>query len=142
MSGPALRKADSHHLIHLAAAGEGTDLTMLAKSLLANGKMEEASRALQALCEHWRESTLEHAREEEADWYLELMENEDVKPIVLGFRRDHFLMERFVMEMEHKLQEGESLDEVVMYAEGFLKLVQIHSDSEEKFLTQWEEGVW
>ncbi len=142
MSGPALRKADSHHLIHLAAAGEGTDLTMLAKSLLASGRTEEASKTLAVLCEHWRESTLEHAKEEESGWYLELMENEDVKPIVLGFRRDHFLMERFVMEMEQKLQQGDSLDEVMMYAEGFLKLGQIHSKSEEKFISQLEEGVW
>ena len=46
------------------------------------------------------------------------------------------------MEMEQKLQQGDSLDEVVMYAEGFLKLVQIHSESEEKFISQLEEGVW
>ena len=112
---------------------------MKAKSLLAESLHEDARQALYLLCDHWKMTVLRHAKEEENGWYQELADDEEVRPMMLGFRRDHYLLERFITDLDAKLTEGEPLAEVMMYADGFLKLLHYHNELEEKFLAQREE---
>ena len=136
---PSRRKLDVHHKFHHETASKGEEITMKAKNLLAKNLHEDARQVLFLLCDHWKMTTLEHAKEEENGWYQELADDEEVWPMMLGFRRDHYLLERFMTDLEAKLIEGESLVEVIMYADGFLKLLHYHNELEEKFLAQMEE---
>lgn len=79
MSGPALRKVDSHSAIHEAALLEAEELTELVEELMEKREMNKAKEVSFILVEHWESRTLQHAKSEEEGLYREVEEEKPHK---------------------------------------------------------------
>lgn len=141
MSGPALRKADSHSLIHQAALGEARELTEILENCIMKGELEQALDVAYITLEHWESRTLQHANSEEEGLYKEIAESRpEYKDTIIGLIRDHNLMRKLVAEIKELLASEGATKNIV---ERFITLIyvdEMHNNDEESMLGHAEEG--
>lgn len=145
MSGPALRKQDSHNAIHESAYGEAEELTNLLRQLLQEEEWDKAQALVSVILEHWHTRTLAHANEEEHGLYEELLSvSAELKSKIDGLKRDHHLLRTLVEEIEADLGalatdmgsalREESLHRIWVKCQTLLWVNRTHSRCEEELL--------
>lgn len=136
MSGPGLINLDSHQMIHDAALLDGEELTALGRAALEVGKREEATQIFTVLCEHWRDSTMLHAQEEETGFYLEFAAIEKWQAVIAELVQEHARLGELFAQMEAGLAQSVPLEKVLAAAEEFLARQRKHNEHEESFLLE------
>ena len=135
MTGPALRRLDSHHAIHGAALGEAEELTDGLRRAWRSNDASGAASIAQWLVEHWEGRILRHADEEELGLYLDLAtDRPGLTEVVVQLRRDHDLMRRILAEAKLMTDAGGVSDDVLQRFEALLLIDAIHSHDEEERL--------
>ncbi|MGG3964727.1 hemerythrin domain-containing protein [Heyndrickxia faecalis] len=135
MSGPSLRRADSHSSIHEAALNEARDLTDLLAQLLRKKMHAEALKTALILLEHWETRTLAHAQAEEEGLYPELLaENENMKDKLTVLARDHDLMRKLAQAVKKDLQQEKLGQQTVQQFYALICIDEIHNHEEESVL--------
>lgn len=144
MSGPSLKKQDSHSSIHEAALNEAIELRDLVQICLQNGEKEKAVQVVEIVIEHWESRTLKHAEAEEEGLYKELVaEKPELEPLLIQFTRDHDLMRRMVEELNHLLMNNEVDERLVALQDSLLMIAFIHNEDEmNKLLHGNGKGGW
>lgn len=135
MSGPGLKKLDSHAAIHEAALNEAIELNKLLFALLKKGDEKRALEVAYIAVEHWETRTLRHAEAEEQGLYKEMLaESPELKNEITALTRDHNTMRHLVKEIK-ELLDREGFHEGVL--ERFHALVHVdafHNAEEERIL--------
>lgn len=135
MSGPSLKRADSHSSIHEAALNEARDLTDLLAQLLGKNMHAEALKTAFILLEHWETRTLAHAQAEEEDLYPELLaEKENMKDKLISLARDHDLMRKLAQTIKKDLQQEKLGRQTVQQFYALICIDKIHNHEEESIL--------
>ncbi|QQE80116.1 hemerythrin domain-containing protein [Alicyclobacillus sp. SO9] len=144
VSGPALKKQDSHYAIHESAYGEAEELTDLLGQLLEDNQLNKAHMLVPVIVEHWQTRTLQHASEEEEGLYQEMLsEDPSLVEKIAGLKRDHDLMRELVNQVNLQFmnleQAGtnpklEDLRQILQRCKTLLWLNRTHSRSEETLL--------
>jgi hypothetical protein len=131
MSGPSLKKQDSHSSIHEAALGEAQELREIFQKCLESGDAEKAVQVAEVTIEHWESRTLQHAEAEEEGLYKEMVEKyPELFEIVIQLIRDHDLMRRMVEQMKGLLLKNEVDERLVSYMDSLLIVDSIHNEDE------------
>lgn len=131
MSGPSLKKTDSHSSIHEAALGEAKELRDLFKKCLDEGENEKALQVAEVAIEHWESRTLKHADSEEEGLYKEMVqENPSLERLVNQLTRDHDLMRRIVEDMKKSLESQDVDARMVTLFDSLIIIDEIHNDDE------------
>ncbi|MEK5163109.1 hypothetical protein NYE69_12320 [Paenibacillus sp. FSL R5-0527] len=132
MSGPSLRRADSHGLIHEAALEEAGELAELVERSLRRGERDKALDIAWIAVEHWESRTLQHAQSEEEGLYLEAVElKPQLRDVIIALTRDHNLMRELVAEIKARLERGEMDEQVLQRFQALILIDQIHNRDEE-----------
>ncbi|MED3574947.1 hemerythrin domain-containing protein [Cytobacillus praedii] len=131
MSGPSLKKPDAHSSIHEAALNEARELREIFQRCLEDGQEEKALQVAEVIIEHWETRTLKHAESEEEGLYKEMvLENAQLKDLVVQLTRDHDIMRRIVQQMKEKLQKQEIDEEFTTLMDGVIIVDLIHNEDE------------
>jgi vacuolar-type H+-ATPase subunit E/Vma4 len=131
MSGPSLKKPDAHSSIHEAALNEARELREIFQRCLEDGQKEKALQVAEVIIEHWETRTLKHAESEEEGLYKEMvLENAELKDLVVQLTRDHDIMRRIVQQMKEKLQKQEIDEEFTTLMDGVIIVDLIHNEDE------------
>ncbi|WP_313800850.1 hemerythrin domain-containing protein [Cytobacillus sp.] len=131
MSGPSLKKPDAHSSIHEAALNEARELREIFQRCLKDGQKEKALQVAEVIIEHWETRTLKHAESEEEGLYKEMvLENAQLKDLVVQLTRDHDIMRRIVQQMKEKLQKQEIDEEFTRLMDGVIIVDLIHNEDE------------
>ncbi|GIP55175.1 hypothetical protein J42TS3_42100 [Paenibacillus vini] len=142
MSGPALRKVDSHSSIHEAALEEARELTELFGRALELGERERALELAYITVEHWETRTLQHALSEEEGLYIEALNMKpELQPVIIALTRDHDLLREIVQEVKIMLAGGEVSREILYRFQSLIVLDQLHNRDEMEMLEKEIEGV-
>ncbi|MCM3702478.1 hemerythrin domain-containing protein [Paenibacillus macerans] len=132
MSGPSLRRADSHGLIHEAALEEAGELAELLERSLRRGERDKAQDIAWIAVEHWESRTLQHAQSEEEGLYLEAVElKPQLRDVIIALTRDHNLMRELVAAIKERLERGEMDEQVLQRFQALILIDQIHNRDEE-----------
>ena len=132
MSGPSLRRADSHGLIHEAALEEAGELAELLERSLRRGERDKALDIAWIAVEHWESRTLQHAQSEEEGLYLEAVElKPQLRDVIIALTRDHDLLRELVAEIKARLERGEMDEQVLQRFQALILIDQIHNRDEE-----------
>ncbi|MFC7680157.1 hemerythrin domain-containing protein [Paenibacillus sp. GCM10028914] len=135
MTGPALRKVDSHSSIHDAALGEAAQLTELLRRCLEAGEHDKAFEAACITLEHWETRTLAHADAEEEGLYKEIVEQDPaLNVIIASLIRDHDLMRRMADDIRGILATEEVNQAVLNRFETMILIDEVHNHDEESLL--------
>ena len=131
MSGPSLKREDSHSSIHEAALNEAKELKDLFRQCLKDDKREQALQVAEVAVEHWETRTLKHAEAEEEGLYQEMVkENPGLKRLVTQLTRDHDLMRRVVERMKDMLLSGKVDERMAVHMETLILVDEIHNEDE------------
>ncbi|MFD2760804.1 hemerythrin domain-containing protein [Lentibacillus juripiscarius] len=131
MSGPALKRADSHAAIHEAALNEAIELTNMLEKLADNSQQEKAMELAYVLVEQWETRTLAHASSEEEGLYKDLVkENPDMKDDIVALTRDHDLLRLLVAEIKRLLPEFGVTGGVVQRFHSLIIVDELHNQKE------------
>ena len=134
VSGPALRRLESHHAIHETALAEAEELTNGLRVAWEHRDMERISAFAELLFEHWETRILAHADAEEDGFYKEVVtENESLSAAVLELRRDHHVMRRLWRDARTAVTTG-AVEDMVQRFEALILVDSIHSEDEESRL--------
>ncbi|SRR5690606_5296653 len=137
MSGPALKKLDSHALIHEAALTEAEELTSLFSRLLLEEETVKAKEVALIIVEHWETRTLKHAEAEEKGLYKEVVENNpDLKEVVIQLTRDHDLLRLLVKEIKELLANNKVDMEILQRFHALLLVDKYHNEEEENVILE------
>ncbi|WP_164669519.1 hemerythrin domain-containing protein [Virgibacillus doumboii] len=137
MSGPALRKADSHALIHEAALQEARELTNLLGNLLMEGDVDRALETAYITLEHWETRTLAHADAEERGLYKEISESSpELKDNIVALTRDHDLLRYICWEIKDILENGGIGDGILQRFQALILVDELHNKEEERVLPE------
>ncbi|WP_138417513.1 hypothetical protein [Aquibacillus sediminis] len=137
MSGPALRKLDSHSAIHEAALQEARELTNVIGNLLKEDDEERALETAFIAIEHWETRTLAHADAEEKGLYKELAkESQELHDAVTGLTRDHNLMRKLVQQIKDILDQDGINEQVVHHFHSLILVDELHNEEELKVLPE------
>ena len=137
MSGPALRKVDSHAAIHEAALQEARELTNVIGNLLKQGDRERALETAQIAVEHWETRTLAHADAEEKGLYKELAkESSELHDAVTGLTRDHNIMRDLVKQIKDKLEKDGINEDIFQQFHALIFVDEFHNRQEEMILPE------
>lgn len=137
MSGPALKKVDSHAAIHEAALNEARELTDMISRFFEHGKADKALEIAYVTVEHWESRTLAHADSEEAGLYKELAEDlPEGKKAVVTLTHDHDLLRRLVAQIKENLANDHIDHEVLQKFYALIQVDQIHNEDEEQCVKQ------
>lgn len=140
MSGPALKQLNAHRAIHDAAYNEADEMTIATRNFAEAGQVRAAIATVRLLIEHWQTRTLQHAAEEEAGFYKELLEKDPEKVAdIAALTRDHDLMRHLLKEVEELVRESGSFQKMIDRLEMLLWLNLQHSREEEHRLLEFEE---
>ncbi|HEX7057179.1 MAG TPA: hemerythrin domain-containing protein [Bacilli bacterium] len=136
MSGPALKKWDSHSSIHEAALTEAKELTEILRQYVNSQEQENALKVAYIALEHWETRTLIHAQEEEEGLYQEALRlNPDYALIVQDLTRDHTIMRKLARDIKRMLAKGETTAELVQRFQALILVDELHNEDEERFVT-------
>lgn len=131
MSGPSLRKVDSHSLIHEATLNEAMELRDLYLHCLTKGKKDKALQVAEITLEHWESRTLKHAESEEEGLYKEMVEeNPALKNTVIQLTRDHDLMRNVVEQMKKYLVDKKVDEGFIRFIDALIIIDEIHNEDE------------
>lgn len=131
LSGPSLKKKDSHSSIHEAALNEARELGELYRKCLEDGQKEKALQVAEITIEHWELRTLKHAESEEEGLYKELVEeNPELEKTIIQLTRDHDLMRRVVDQMKELLQKDDPDDRMITLMDGLVIIDMLHNEDE------------
>ncbi|WP_102347267.1 hemerythrin domain-containing protein [Bacillus sp. Marseille-P3661] len=131
MTGPSLRKQDSHSSIHEAALNEARELRDLFRKCLDEGEKEKALQVAEIAIDHWESRTLKHAESEEEGLYKEVVEdNPKLKKLIYQLTRDHDLMRRIVDTMKESLESQEPDHRMIPLLDSLIIIDEIHNDDE------------
>lgn len=141
MSGPGLKKADSHAAIHEAALNEARELTDMVRTLLNQGDKEKALEVAYVTLEHWESRTLAHADAEEAGLYQELAGDhpESCQPMI-RLTRDHDLLRQLAKEIKDSLAKEEVGIEMLHRFYAMIEVDRLHNQDEEQWVAE-QAGV-
>lgn len=135
MTGPALKKQESHNAIHEAALNEARELNLLLSRSLEQQEYEKALELAYILIEHWETRTLRHAESEEKGLYKEIANHSKKKrEKVITLSRDHDLMRKIVYEIKQMLEKEGITREVMKRFETLIIVDNLHNQDEEKLL--------
>lgn len=133
MTGPSLRKKNSHHSIHDGIYTEARDLTRLLKKVMDEKQEQPLNEIADALIEHWETRTLAHADSEEEGLFVEVLEEKpDLKEMITKLKRDHQLMHRIVAQIKIIVHEDGITEDVLRHFDALLVLFQMHNLEEEE----------
>lgn len=131
MTGPSLKKQDSHSSIHEASLNEARELRELYSKCLENEELDKALQVAEVIIEHWETRTLKHAESEEEGLYKEMMEeNSSLKEVVIELTRDHNIMRKMVHQMKSLLEEKQADDQLLKLMDGLIIVDEIHNEDE------------
>lgn len=131
MSGPSLKKQESHSSIHEAALNEAKELKDLFRKCLEDGERERALQVAGIAIEHWETRTLKHAEAEEDGLYKEMVEeNPELEKLIIQLTRDHDLMRRIVETMKESLQTQKADYRMITLLESLIIIDEIHNEDE------------
>ncbi|MFD1039000.1 hemerythrin domain-containing protein [Virgibacillus byunsanensis] len=137
MSGPALRKVESHAMIHEAALQEAEELTNVLENLLKENDMDRALETAYITLEHWETRTLAHAEAEEMGLYKEIAEKSpELKDSVVALTRDHELLRLIVRQIKDILANTGVGVDVLQRFQALILVDKLHNDEEEKVLPE------
>ena len=137
MSGPALKKRESHSSIHDSAINEAEELTELLRSCYEKSNHEKDLEVAYVLVEHWETRTLRHAESEEEGLYKELEEqNPDLRDKILQLKRDHQLLRNLVQDIKEILSKKGVTKRVIESFESLIIIDLLHNRDEEKLLQE------
>ncbi|HET7627175.1 MAG TPA: hemerythrin domain-containing protein [Bacillales bacterium] len=135
MSGPALKKKDSHAAIHEAALDEARELTELLGKETEHSRDDRAVQIACVLVEHWETRTLAHAQTEEEGLYRELAkQSPKARRAVSELTRDHELMRRLLREIKAALTQKDDLKRIHARFQAMILVDEIHNDDEESLI--------
>ncbi len=109
MSGPALRKLESHHAIHETARHEADEALRLAQRAYASGDQEAFLRVAEVFLQVIEGRVLIHAAEEEQGLYQEWLQLATMQPSAIdeliqehdAVRHEASLLERAMVQGDH-----------------------------------------
>jgi phage shock protein A len=131
MSGPSLKKTESHSSIHEAALNEAKELRNLYQKCLEDGEHEKALQVAEIAIEHWETRTLKHAEAEEEGLYKEMVEEKPaLEKLVNQLTRDHDLMRRIVEDMKNRLQTQKADYRMITLFDSLVIIDEIHNEDE------------
>ena len=131
MSGPSLKKQDSHSSIHEAALNEAKELRELFRKCIENGEGEKALQVAAVVIEHWESRTLQHAEAEEEGLYKDMVkENPQLERVVHELTRDHDLMRRIVSNMKERLHAEDVDNRMLSLLDSLIIIDEIHNEDE------------
>lgn len=131
MSGPSLKKQESHSSIHEAALNEAKELKDLFRKCLEDGERGRALQVAGIAIEHWETRTLKHAEAEEDGLYKEMVEeNPELEKLIIQLTRDHDLMRRIVETMKESLQTQKADYRMITLLESLIIIDEIHNEDE------------
>ena len=137
MSGPGLRKVDSHAAIHEAALNEAIELNELLEKLLLNKELEKGLEVAHIAVEHWETRTLRHADAEEEGLYKEMVEEKpELKDSIVGLTRDHDILRFLVKEIKEMLEKDGFNANVLNHFHSLVIVDLYHNQEEEKVLPE------
>lgn len=132
MSGPALRKVESHSMIHRAALGEVTGLTEILEQNWLSGHLEEALQAATVVLGKWEDKILQHASSEEEGLYREIaLAHPELEASITALTRDHHLMRKLAAEIKELLANEGVSAEVVKKCYALIIIDELHNQDEE-----------
>lgn len=135
MSGPGLKRVDSHAAIHEAALKEAKELNEILLRLLQDNELERALETAYITIEHWETRTLRHADAEERGLYKDLVEESpELQDSIIALTRDHNIMRYLVQNIKRTLEEEGMTNKIL---EQFYTLVHVdeyHNMEEERIL--------
>lgn len=135
MSGPALRKVDSHSAIHEAALNEAAELTSLLTKLVNGDHKEKAKELAYVLIEQWESRILQHAAAEEEGLYKEIVEKSpELRDDIVALTRDHNLLRILVKEIKEILKENDIGNSVVQQFQALIIIDELHNRKEMEVL--------
>lgn len=135
MSGPALKKVESHKAIHEAALNEAIELTNFLDKLVRDNHTEKALELAYVIVEQWETRTLRHAESEEEGLYKELVdENPEKNEDIVALTRDHDLLRLTVKEIKTSLKNIGINDEVVQRFQTLIIVDELHNQKEMEVL--------
>ncbi|PWU66720.1 hypothetical protein DLJ74_20145 [Gracilibacillus dipsosauri] len=135
MSGPALRKVDSHSAIHDAALQEARELTNVIERFWRNGNKERALKTAFITIEHWQTRTLAHADAEEEGLYQEIAAQSSEKhEKIMGLKRDHDLMRGIVSDLKEELSTNGMNEGIIQQLHALIIIDELHNQDEMKVL--------
>jgi phage shock protein A len=131
MSGPSLKKTESHSSIHEAALNEAKELRNLYQKCLEEGEHEKALQVAEIAIEHWETRTLKHAEAEEEGLYKDMVEEKpSLEKLVNQLTRDHDLMRRIVEDMKERLQTQKADYRMITLFDSLVIIDEIHNEDE------------
>jgi hypothetical protein len=131
MSGPSLKKQDSHSSIHEAALNEAKELRELFRKCIESGDTDKALQVAAIVLEHWESRTLKHADAEEEGLYKDMVkEDQQLERIVHELTRDHDLMRRIVSNMKGRLLAEDVDDRMLSLLDSLIIIDEIHNEDE------------
>ncbi|WP_077213891.1 hemerythrin domain-containing protein [Bacillus dakarensis] len=131
MTGPSLKKQDSHSSIHDASLNEARELRELYSKCLENKELDKALQVAEVTIEHWETRTLKHAESEEEGLYKEMVEeNSSLKEVVIELTRDHNIMRKMVNNMKSLLEEKKTDEQLLKLMDGLILVDEIHNEDE------------
>ncbi|WP_077358148.1 hemerythrin domain-containing protein [Virgibacillus halodenitrificans] len=138
MSGPALRKIDSHSAIHEAALNEAIELTNLLDQLVIKEQYKKALEVGYILVEQWETRTLRHAEEEEAGLYKEILKDKpDLQSEITALTRDHNLLRIIIKDIKEKFNEEKTIsDNIVQLFQSLIIIDELHNQKEMEVLPE------
>lgn len=135
MTGPALRKLDSHAAIHEAALLEAIELTAIMEKLLKENDQDRALETAYITVEHWETRTLAHADAEEKGLYIEMAKKSpELKEAVIALTRDHDIMREFVQDIKEILAAKRMSQAVIQRFHALILVDVLHNETEERLL--------
>ncbi|RYG71841.1 hypothetical protein EU245_12845 [Lentibacillus lipolyticus] len=137
MSGPALKRVDSHSAIHEATLNEAIELTNMLEKLVNDSQKEKAMELAYVLLEQWETRTLAHAEAEEEGLYKDLVEeNPDINDDIIALTRDHDLLRLLVAEIKRLLPEFGVINDVVQRFHSLIIVDELHNQKEMQVLPE------
>ncbi|MCL4318515.1 MAG: hypothetical protein M1596_01245 [Firmicutes bacterium] len=134
MSGPALRRQDSHRLIHQMAWSEAQDILNVLKSLWDQGNVDRVAQTAEVFLEHIETRILSHAVEEETGLYGEWRAmNDEWAPMIASLVADHEALRQTAQHINSALTYAEYVAGMSLM-QVFLDKSRDHSAREEDFL--------
>ena len=133
ITGPSLRKLDSHRSIHQGAYAEARDITRVLDKLYYDNRMDECLKAANALVEYWETRVIAHADTEDEGFYKELLEKRpEITREVHMLSRDHDLFRKIIANIKKQLTEEVLVTkEIVNQFNALLIIKEHHNKGEE-----------
>lgn len=134
MSGPALRKVESHHAIHETAWHEADEALQLAGKVRASSDDTTFARVVEVFLEVVEARILVHAAEEEQGLYQEwLQDNDEHQSTIDSLILEHETLRRLSAAVEQAMIQQE-YDTAVSGMSQLLEVAAAHSRHEENVL--------